>query len=90
MLGLIIGLLPIALGIKAFTRDGLSVTRSKNIRGRGAKTIGVICIFVAWRSLPMEPLPRGTSSPRCQGTSPARSRRGCSRSIDSARNVGQS
>jgi uncharacterized membrane protein YidH (DUF202 family) len=46
MLGILIGLLPIGLGIKAFTRDGLPLTRSKNLKGAGAKTIGVICILV--------------------------------------------
>jgi hypothetical protein len=46
MLGILIGLLPIGLGIKAFTRDGLPLTRSKNLKGAGAKAIGVICILV--------------------------------------------
>jgi hypothetical protein len=60
MLGILIGLLPIALGIKAFTREGLPLTRSKNLKGAGGKAIGVVCIllglafiadgaFSAWR-----------------------------------------
>jgi hypothetical protein len=46
MLGILIGLLPIGLGIKAFTRDGLPLTRSKTLKGAAAKAIGVICILV--------------------------------------------
>lgn len=46
MLGILIGLVPIAFGITAFTRDGMLLTRSKRIKGVAAKVIGVICIVV--------------------------------------------
>lgn len=46
MLGILIGLVPIAFGITAFTRDGMLLTRSKKINGVAAKAIGVVCIVV--------------------------------------------
>ena len=46
MISLIIGVSAIGLGIKAFTKDGLPLTKKKNLTGRTAKVIGIICILI--------------------------------------------
>ena len=46
MLAIIVGILAILLGAKAFTPTGLPLTRTKNLTGTTAKVIGVVCILV--------------------------------------------
>jgi hypothetical protein len=46
MLGIIIGVLAILLGIKAFTPKGLPLTNTRNLTGMTAKIIGVACIVL--------------------------------------------
>lgn len=46
MIGIIIGVLAILLGLKAFTPSGLPLTKAKNLTGAGAKVIGVICVLL--------------------------------------------
>lgn len=46
MLGLILGIFVILLGAKAFTPNGLPLTKDKNLTGATAKIIGVICIVL--------------------------------------------
>lgn len=46
MLGIILGVMTIALGFKAFTPQGLPLTKKKSLAGSTAKVIGVICILL--------------------------------------------
>lgn len=46
MLGIILGLFTIGLGAKAFTKNGLPLTKTKNLTGTTAKVIGVICMIL--------------------------------------------
>lgn len=46
MLSFILGGLAILLGAKAFTQNGLPLTRTKNLTGKTAKVIGVACILL--------------------------------------------
>ncbi len=46
MLGLILGVFTVILGLKAFSEEGIPLTRTKNLKGGGAKAIGVICIVL--------------------------------------------
>jgi len=46
MLGLILGVVVILLGVKAFTENGIPLTKEKNLTGTTAKVIGVICILL--------------------------------------------
>lgn len=44
MIGIVLGIFAILLGVKAFTRQGIPLTKRKNLVGRSAKVIGGICI----------------------------------------------
>ena len=46
MIGIVLGVLTIILGAKAFTPKGLPVTSKQNLTGKPAKIIGVICIIL--------------------------------------------
>lgn len=46
MAGLVIGVLAILLGAKAFTETGLPLSKDKNLTGPTAKVIGVVCILL--------------------------------------------
>ena len=46
MLGLILGVLVILLGAKAFTPTGIPLTKDKNLTGTTAKIIGAVCILL--------------------------------------------
>lgn len=46
MLGILLGVLSIGLGLKAFTPGGLPLTSSKRLHGGGAKATGVLCMLV--------------------------------------------
>ena len=46
MLGIVLGILAVVLGAKAFTKTGLPLTREKSLTGVSAKVIGVICIVL--------------------------------------------
>ena len=46
MLGLILGVVIILLGAKAFSAAGIPLTREKNLTGTTAKVIGVVCILL--------------------------------------------
>ncbi len=46
MIGIVIGVLAILLGLKAFTPAGLPLTKDKNLTGTSAKVIGVICCLI--------------------------------------------
>jgi len=46
MFGLILGVFVILLGAKAFTPDGIPLTKEKNLTGTTAKIIGVACILL--------------------------------------------
>ena len=46
MIGIVIGVLAILLGGKAFTATGLPLTKAKNLTGTTAKVIGTICILI--------------------------------------------
>jgi hypothetical protein len=47
MLSWILAVFVILLGAKAFTRDGIPLTRTKNLHGVGGKICGVICFLFA-------------------------------------------
>lgn len=46
MLGLILGVFVVLLGAKAFTENGIPLTKEKNMTGATAKTIGAVCILL--------------------------------------------
>ena len=46
MLGLILGILTVLLGAKAFTANGLPLTREKNLQGMPAKVVGSVCVLL--------------------------------------------
>ena len=46
MLGIILGVMTILLGAKAFSKDGIPLTREKNLTGTTATVIGIICILI--------------------------------------------
>jgi uncharacterized membrane protein YidH (DUF202 family) len=46
MLGIILGVLTIGLGMKAFSADGLPLSRSRNLTGATARVIGVFCVLL--------------------------------------------
>ena len=46
MLGLIVGVLAVSLGAKAFTPKGLPLTKKRNLTGTAAKTVGAACILL--------------------------------------------
>jgi len=47
MLSLILAGFVILLGAKAFSKDGIPLTRSKNLQGTGGKICGVLCFLLA-------------------------------------------
>ena len=47
MLSWILAVFVILLGAKAFTKDGIPLTRTKNLHGVGGKICGVICFLFA-------------------------------------------
>jgi len=51
--GIVMGLLLIALGVKAFTPGGLPFGRSRALRGGPAMVIGAVCILLGVASLGM-------------------------------------
>jgi len=46
MISLILGVLTISLGAKAFTPKGLPLTSSKRLTGAAAKVVGIVCIVL--------------------------------------------
>jgi len=46
MLGLILGVFTILLGVKAFSKDGIPLTRNKNLKGTAGTVIGIVCILL--------------------------------------------
>jgi hypothetical protein len=46
MIGIILGVLSIGLGAKAFTPKGLPLSKTKDLTGPWAKVIGVFCILL--------------------------------------------
>ena len=47
MLSWILAIFVIMLGAKAFTRDGIPLTREKNLHGTKAKICGILCFLFA-------------------------------------------
>lgn len=46
MIGILLGVFTISLGAKAFTPNGLPLTKSRNLTGNTAKAIGAACILL--------------------------------------------
>lgn len=46
MLGIILGVFTIILGAKAFTPQGLPLSKTKNLTGAAGKIVGVCCILL--------------------------------------------
>ncbi len=47
MLSFVLAVFVILLGAKAFTKNGIPLTRSKNLHGVGGKICGVLCFLLA-------------------------------------------
>ena len=47
MLSFVLAVFVILLGAKAFTKNGIPLTRSKNLHGFGGKICGVLCFLLA-------------------------------------------
>ncbi len=47
MLSFVLAVFVILLGAKAFTKNGIPLTRSKNLHGVGGKVCGVLCFLLA-------------------------------------------
>jgi uncharacterized membrane protein YccC len=47
MLSFVLAVFVILLGAKAFTKNGIPLTRSKNLHGIGGKVCGVLCFLLA-------------------------------------------
>ena len=46
MLAIPLGIFTIILGSKAFSKEGIPLSKKKNLTGTGAMVIGVICIIL--------------------------------------------
>jgi hypothetical protein len=46
MLSWILAVFVFILGAKAFTKDGIPLTRTKKLQGTGGKVCGVLCILL--------------------------------------------
>ena len=46
MLSWILAVFVFLLGAKAFTKDGIPLTRNKNLHGTGGKICGVLCFLL--------------------------------------------
>lgn len=47
MLSWVLAVFAFLLGVKAFTKEGIPLTRKKNLHGVGGKICGVLCILFA-------------------------------------------
>jgi len=47
MLSWILAIFVILLGAKAFTKDGIPLTKKKNLHGVGGKVCGILCFLFA-------------------------------------------
>ena len=47
MLSWVLAVFVVLLGAKAFTKDGIPLTRTRNLHGVGGKICGILCFLLA-------------------------------------------